>query len=276
MASLTPVVRAGNSRRPSSATEIQLPHATDWRTTDQDEINRRILRAREEGPSIRNLDPRQAIFSNFEVKSRSGVTYEVEVRDLAQRHFGCTCTDFQVNGLGACKHVEAVLALLQAKFRKLFAAARTNGSPRVDIVPDPESQSLVVERNFAALPRALRRWFDPNGRMPAESASDLQAALNQLNGDDAGRIRLPDTGSPWLESMRLAEEKRRLRREYEHKVHAGEYPTHETLVPLYPYQREGMLHLAFTGRALLADEMGLGKTIQAIAACALLHRLGKG
>src|SRR5260370_7939058 len=36
-----------------------------------------------------------------------------------------------------------------------------------------------------------------------------------------------------------------------------------------------MLHLAFTERALLADEMGLGKTIQAIAACALLHRLGQ-
>ena len=36
-----------------------------------------------------------------------------------------------------------------------------------------------------------------------------------------------------------------------------------------------MLHLAFNERALLADEMGLGKTIQAIAACSLLHRLGK-
>jgi hypothetical protein len=46
-------------------------------------------------------------------------------------------------------------------------------------------------------------------------------------------------------------------------------------MPLFPYQREGMLHLAFTERALLADEMGLGKTIQAIAACSLLHRLGK-
>ena len=33
--------------------------------------------------------------------------------------------------------------------------------------------------------------------------------------------------------------------------------------------------LAFNERALLADEMGLGKTIQAIAACALLHRMGK-
>src|SRR5712691_3524394 len=46
-------------------------------------------------------------------------------------------------------------------------------------------------------------------------------------------------------------------------------------MPLFPYQREGMLHLAFAERALLADEMGLGKTIQAIAACALLKRLGK-
>jgi hypothetical protein len=59
------------------------------------------------------------------------------------------------------------------------------------------------------------------------------------------------------------------------RVQRGEWPAQETKVPLFPYQREGMLHLAFTERALLADEMGLGKTIQAIAACALLHRLGK-
>ena len=58
-------------------------------------------------------------------------------------------------------------------------------------------------------------------------------------------------------------------------VRTGEWPAHETRVPLFPYQREGMLHLAFTERALLADEMGLGKTIQAIAACALLRRLGR-
>jgi superfamily II DNA or RNA helicase len=42
--------------------------------------------------------------------------------------------------------------------------------------------------------------------------------------------------------------------------------------PLLPYQREGMLHLAFGERVLLADEMGLGKTVQAIAACELLAR----
>src|SRR4030095_3433167 len=77
------------------------------------------------------------------------------------------------------------------------------------------------------------------------------------------------------EARRRQEERRRLRREYEQKVQNGEWPISETKVPLFPYQREGMLHLAFTERALLADEMGLGKTIQAIAACALLERLGQ-
>src|SRR2546430_6010882 len=79
----------------------------------------------------------------------------------------------------------------------------------------------------------------------------------------------------WLETRRRAAERKQLRREYELKVQSGEWPPHETKVPLFPYQREGMLHLAFTERAMLADEMGLGKTIQAISACALLHRLGQ-
>jgi SNF2 family DNA or RNA helicase len=78
-----------------------------------------------------------------------------------------------------------------------------------------------------------------------------------------------------LELRRRRAERVVLRREYEEKVQAGIYPQHETKVPLFPYQREGMLHLAFNERALLADEMGLGKTIQAIAACTLLHRMGK-
>ena len=88
-------------------------------------------------------------------------------------------------------------------------------------------------------------------------------------------MRLSQELAPWLEGRRHATERKQLRRDYELKVQSGEWPAHETKVPLFPYQREGMLHLAFTERALLADEMGLGKTIQAIAACALLQRLGQ-
>ncbi len=274
MSAAAPSARPARSRRAADPAEIQLPHATDWRTTDQDEINRRVLRAREEAPAVRNLDPRYAIFSNFEVKSRSGLTYEVEVRDLAARQFGCTCTDFQVNGLGTCKHVEAVLLHLAARARRACTAARRDGSPRVDLIPDPDRPALILERNADDLPRPLRAWLDGSGRLPAESIDEFRAKLAELDAA-AAHVRLSVTVGPWLDRQRLAEERLRLRREYEQKVHAGEYPPHETLVPLYPYQREGMLHLAFNGRALLADEMGLGKTIQAIAACALLHRLGQ-
>ena len=43
-------------------------------------------------------------------------------------------------------------------------------------------------------------------------------------------------------------------------------------VKLYPYQAEGALFAARTGRCLIGDEMGLGKTIQAIAAAELFAR----
>jgi N12 class adenine-specific DNA methylase len=73
------------------------------------------------------------------------------------------------------------------------------------------------------------------------------------------------------------ENRQRLRQEkktaFLKDVDAGKRSINPVSKPLYPYQREGMLHLAFGGRTMLADEMGLGKTVQAIAACELLHEL---
>ena len=63
------------------------------------------------------------------------------------------------------------------------------------------------------------------------------------------------------------------RARFEAEVEAGTQTIDLLHHPLLPYQREGMLHLAFGERALLADDMGLGKTIQAIAATELLRRL---
>jgi hypothetical protein len=65
----------------------KLTRTYDWRTTDQDEIRLRQERAREEQPQIRNFDPAQRIFSQFEVVSRSGMIYSVELRSLAGRIF---------------------------------------------------------------------------------------------------------------------------------------------------------------------------------------------
>jgi superfamily II DNA or RNA helicase len=268
---------SAKSRPPKteSEPEISLPPAHDWRTTDEDEINRRRLRAREGSFVIRNSDTRFPVFANFSVGSGSGLTYAVEIRDVAGRQFACACQDFRKNGLGTCKHVEAVLLHLEARFKRLFAQAVKAGSPRVDVVPDDTADTLRVERGLERLPAVARKWFADDGRLSGAPVEDTLAALEKLRAADLPEVRLSQEIGPWLEARRHRAERKELRREYELKVHSGEWPTHETCVPLFPYQREGMLHLAFTERALLADEMGLGKTIQAIAACALLRRLDR-
>ncbi|MEA2068463.1 MAG: DEAD/DEAH box helicase, partial [Verrucomicrobiota bacterium] len=176
--------------------------------------------------------------------------------------------DFQINGLGTDKHVEAVLLHLRKKERKAFGEAGKDGSGRVDVVPC--GTGLRVERNHHLLPETLKGFVAFDGLI-----DDPERFLDAAKKSRSPKLRISQEVGSWLESRRREAERALLRREYEGRVVSGEYPAHETKLPLYPYQREGMLHLAFTERALLADEMGLGKTIQAVAACALLHRMGK-
>jgi len=258
-----------------ASSKIEVPSMHNWRTSDEDEINRRRLRAQTEQFSITNLDPRHPIFSNFRICSSSGLSYSVEIRDVRQRQFACDCVDYRINGLGTCKHIEAVLLHLQARFRRLFHSAASNGAGRLDVVLDPAHETLRLNKNGGPIPETLRRWFGADGRLRNTGTEEALEALKEVAATDLPELRLSQELSPWLEARRRAVQRRKLRREYEMKVQSGEWPAQETKVPLFPYQREGMLHLAFTERALLADEMGLGKTIQAITACALLHRLGQ-
>ncbi|MBP7951437.1 MAG: DEAD/DEAH box helicase [Verrucomicrobiales bacterium] len=248
---------------------IPLPPATDWRTTDQDEILRRIQRARDEKHAVSNLRREDPVFSTFAVKSPSGMAYQVEIRDIQDRSFSCTCPDFRTAGLGTCKHVEATLIWLKRRLKGEFRLAETKGSPHLDLVP--HGDTLRIERNLTRIPAALRGLFDSDGCLA--QGMDPAGAVEKLRTHP--KIRISQDVAPFLENRRRASERRQLRRDYETGVVSGRHPEHITLHPLYPYQREGMLHLAFAERALLADEMGLGKTIQAVAACALLHHLGK-
>ncbi len=263
--------------RPPAATPATAA-GDDWRTTDREEIERRRQRARTEAPRVENRDRsgRFPVFSNFLVHSPSGVTYEVEIRDVARRQFACGCVDFRVNGLGTCKHVEAVLLRLEAERAGEFTAAAEKGSPRIDLVVDHAGQTLRVARGLERLPRALRRWFDATGgRLQPDALPGMVLEVWAQMAAELPELRISQEIGPWLECRRRDAEAVALRRTYEQAVQSGRWPAQETRRPLYPYQREGMLHLACAERALLADEMGLGKTVQAVAACALLHRLGR-
>lgn len=148
--------------------KLPVPPTNDWRTTDQDEIHRRTQRAIDEKHSVRNLDPEQPVFSTFAVGSPSGMSYQVEIRDITNRAFSCTCPDFRSNGLGTCKHVEATLIRLKRRLRGQFTAAKNAGSPFIDIVPG--NDRLVVERNFASLTPTMRSLFDADGTLLTDPA----------------------------------------------------------------------------------------------------------
>jgi hypothetical protein len=245
-----------------------------WRTTDEDEIERRRQRAAGEVLAVEALEPEHPVFGTFRVSSEAGSSYEVEIRSLAERDNSCGCPDYEVNGLGTCKHVEAVLARV--------GTARQTAKPRIEVFlrrtgDRPEVRAQGLERPDASRAMILAdRYFttkgalrgDPLVRLPA-LARALAAAPPQVRAE----IRLSRHLLPWVEEQRRKASRQTARERFLAEVQAGRASLEVVNVPLYPYQQEGMLHLAFTERALLADEMGLGKTVQAIAACELLRRL---
>lgn len=261
-------------RRPKSAAKKpDLPPIHDWRTTDEHERTRRHARALEEQPKIRPLDGGPTVIGRYSVTSRGGREYTAELRAVEPPSAFCTCVDFRINGLGTCKHIEAVLLYARRVLRPAWQRTVLGSSPGIATLGlSSDGTTLQLEGRSRDLSAALKPYFDRNGRLNGPTPEEIAVHLER---HPSKYVRLGLETGPWLQSRRHATERIALRREYETKVQSREWPAQETLVPLFPYQREGMLHLAFTERALLADEMGLGKTIQAIAACALLHRLGR-
>src|SRR5205823_2494966 len=191
-------MKLGKIARKAGPASIALPSATDWRTTDAHELAKRKLRAREERHRITNVDPAHPVFSNFEVRSPSGMLYRAEIRDVASRQISCTCTDFRINGLGTCKHIEAILLQLARRHRAQFKAALRVPSPRVDIVPHLATGRLRVERNAAKLPHGLRSRFDGGGlQLPGLDSANL---LEEIRASRNESLRISQDVEPWLEA----------------------------------------------------------------------------
>ncbi|MCP5537889.1 MAG: DEAD/DEAH box helicase [Akkermansiaceae bacterium] len=253
--------------------KASLPAQQDWRTTDEQETTRRQVRALENPPAIRQITAGDKIHATFEITSNdSDRTYHVEIIDLSKHLFHSTTPDFATNGLGTCKHTEAVLFHLRKRYPRLYKAAEKNGPPHATLVIHNDDLQLHGT-GTCTIPRKLRLCVQSNGLRKESCPPEKLIATALEHAPES--VRVSARVAPWLRKKQHAAECLQLQRSYQQKVHSGEFPAHETLLPLYPYQHEGMLHLAFKERAMVADEMGLGKTIQGIAAAALLHRLGK-
>lgn len=269
--SLLPVKKPSKKK----TTGPKLPAQGNWHTSDQDEINRRRQRAIDEDFSfLADSANSHPVFGNYEVASSSGNQYQVQLRALDPPLQTCSCRDFLTNGLRTCKHTEALLLWLQRRgHKKAFLAAQSD-PPRQAIIGLSEDQStLVIEKGRTHLPKKFLPYFDLTGTLLAELSPEAVSA--ELADSRSKKLLFSQDLEPFFKKREQLRNTQTLQRDYETRIQRGEDKEDFLLLNLYPYQREGMLHLAFKGRALLADEMGLGKTAQAIAAAALLHKLGE-
>jgi len=253
-----------------------------WLTSDADEVERRCRRAAAETFKIKSLDDPKELFGLYRIGSGTDNTYQVEIRALNEPINSCDCPDHRINGLGICKHIEAVLLWLRKKGARRFQQSREQGSPLIEIFLDRRDQRVRIlwpqgSRSRSRTREMLAPFFnDDDLTLTGEILDRLPALLRSIAaapGRIKSRIRVSGELGPWLERLELREQRRSARHHFEAELAAGRASLDLCKLPLYPYQQEGMLHLAFTGRALLADEMGLGKTVQAVAACELLRRL---
>jgi hypothetical protein len=264
-----------------------------WLSSDEQEIERRRQRAVTEPIEIEAVEGRYPHFGTFAVGAPSGGRYQVEIRSLSERVNSCSCPDHQINGLGTCKHVEAVMARLP---RRPPAVKRPRGSDgseskeaaaarsgRVEVFLDRRLLPPRVKVQWpgdGTAPHPLRKALGPlfaaDGILRGNALDALPALARRLAQQPRAlqqRVRLSHQLQPWLEEQRRKAARGAARDRFLAEVESGRRRLDLLNLPLYPYQRAGMLHLAFGERALLADEMGLGKTVQAVAGCELLRQL---
>jgi hypothetical protein len=263
---------------------LDKPASPGWNTSDDHEIELRRWRGTTEIQAVKAQERDHPYFGTFSAQSVSGGSYEVEVRSLTEMTNSCGCIDHRVNRLGTCKHIEGVINSMAQGRANSFLNAQKTGSPRVEVFLDrrasPPAPAVTWPaesdaRNFKAARDWLKPWLTADGALTndPEEIARLIAAFDKAPAKVSGILRVSKHFTPWLDRARRERARVEARAAFEADVAAGRDTLDIVKFPLLPYQREGVLHLAFGERALLADEMGLGKTVQGIAACILLAKL---
>jgi superfamily II DNA or RNA helicase len=245
----------------------------------QEQIERRRKRAQEGIAAIENRG-RHAVYSAFDVTSQSKQTYRVQIRSLTELLNSCTCADYQTNLLGTCKHIEAVLLHLKESLGDTWEQVAAESTPVCQIYLHHALETTV--RVTLPLPDSpklrdiLGRYFDSDGILTGSTTHTLPALqqdLESLSARQREAVQIVPAVERYLARMQDIEAIKRQKEWFTTQIEQGHRSLNLLSSPLYPYQQEGSMHLAFGRRTMLADDMGLGKTVQAIAAAALLHQL---
>lgn len=218
----------------------------------------------------------EPIYSEYRVTNPDADTsYRIAIRGQNPGDNYCSCPDFAVNTLGTCKHIEFTLGKLERRrggkkaFREGFRA------PYSEVYLRYGAKREVCFLRGQDCPTELadyaKKFFDANGVLKQAAYRRFHTFLRNRPGN-GHELRCYEDAVQFVAQVRDDEKRRKL---LDKQFPRGASRTRFRgllKVDLYPYQREGALFAARTGRCLIADDMGLGKTVQAIAAVEILAR----
>lgn len=231
---------------------------------------------REQKFTFKNVGENLA-YSDFLVTNpASRRTYRVAIRGTAPGENACTCPDFATNTLGTCKHIEFTLAKLERSKKAAPELKAGYRPPHGEVFLRYGSQRQVCYRAPAEpnppLAKVAAKFFDANGALKLDAAPRFDEFLTDSVKHDPD-LRVNDDVLEFLAELRDADERAAKVAEAFPKGVRDKTLDNVLKVPLYDYQREGVLFAARAGRCLIGDEMGLGKTAQAIGAAEVMAKL---
>ncbi|MBA2369089.1 MAG: SWIM zinc finger family protein [Candidatus Protochlamydia sp.] len=251
------------------------PSITPAFTSHADELEFREKRGQNEEMSVKPLKKHFFPFVTYSVKGQMGVYYSVEIRSLTEKINSCSCPDFQINTLGTCKHIEGVFHHLNQN-----NSSTIKNSPFVEIYLAHGRDQICIAwpkniRLNLQFKAQIESFFSIDNFMiadPLRGMASIHHTLFMAPLNWQKKIRISAHLKSWIFHLREKEGTQLSKDQFLKDVSSGTRDLQLLNTSLNPYQQEGMLHLAFNGRAILADEIDLGNTMQAIAACEFLRR----
>jgi len=216
------------------------------------------------------------VFSDFDVYNpETKLTYKVALRSKDNSANFCECGDFKTNGLGTCKHIEAVFRYIDTVLNKSHLLNNGHNQAYTSIYLDYRGKRKVKIRlgseNTYEFQVLAEKYFDSNKILLDDSFNVFNEIILQGKTINNNFRCYPDALSFIIETREDSKRGKLVREKYRLQINNGVF---DKLVnaKLYPYQKEGICFAAEKGRCIIADDMGLGKTLQAIGATELLRK----
>lgn len=135
-------------------------------TIEEWQVALRREQALESDFEVVHLDSNR-IWGDYLVSSQQGGRYKVAFRGVCSELNYCSCLDFRTNGLGTCKHLEAVTHKLQTEVEGYPWSGRSYNAPYSSLYVSYKGGRSIRMRigseNSSEYQRFARKYFDDKG-----------------------------------------------------------------------------------------------------------------